>query len=199
MSLTTCGRGYCRGTTNVCEVTNITALLILIGFYLVTHFVPQRACITPKRHVLYPQQDIADTLEDFVAKPESGNSKVAATALSKVVFKNGRKTIAPAIMLELAGLLPGDSMDPAIKAWASPSESKSVPDLSCTQKRLVQPLHESIEFERQRGMRSVRNEQDLGLEFRGKIALGRHFDGHGVEGVLATLAQLGKLSRYQLL
>lgn len=61
---------------------------------------------------------------------------------------------------------------------------------------------EAIEVERQRGMklaRLLREQTELEHEFNDQVALGRHYDGHGIEGVVATLAQLGKLSNYQLL
>jgi len=43
------------------------------------------------------------------------------------------------------------------------------------------------------------DQTELEHEFNDQVALGRHYDGHGIEGVVATLAQLAKLSNYQLL
>lgn len=60
----------------------------------------------------------------------------------------------------------------------------------------------TIEAERKRGMRMAKTlarQTELNDEFRSEKALGRHYDGHGIEGVVATLAQLGRLSNYQLL
>lgn len=173
----------------------------MIGFYLVAHFIPQSAGIVPQKHALYPQQDCdTSTLRSF-SEDERTCSKVAAVAVSKVVFKNGRKTIAPAVMLELAGLLAADGIAPIhrISDEASEGEVASDPTSVLSSHRPKDCPGTGIELERQCGLQSVHSQHNLDLEIRDKIALGRHFDGHGIEGVLATLAQLGRLSSFQFL
>lgn len=50
------------------------------------------------------------TITHFVRKDaKSGQSIVCATAVSKCVFKSGRKTVAPEAMLHDSGLLPKDT------------------------------------------------------------------------------------------
>lgn len=173
----------------------------MIGFYLVTHFIPQRAGIVPQKHALYPQQDSDTSTLRSIPEYERTCSKVAAVAVSKVVFKNGRKTIAPAVMLELAGLLAAEGIAPRHRMSGEASKGEATSDSTS-----VLSSHKSedcvptdIELERQRGLQSVHSQHTLDLDFCNRIALGRHFDGHGIEGVLATLAQLGRLSRFQLL
>lgn len=76
-------------------------------FYLVTHFVKRSAGIKPEEHTLYPKQNTTRQSRRFSrTTTDVDSSAVCASALSKVVFKDGRKTIPPHIMLELAGLLP---------------------------------------------------------------------------------------------
>ncbi|KAI1621934.1 hypothetical protein EDD37DRAFT_683827 [Exophiala viscosa] len=172
-------------------------------FYLVTHFVKKGHKIEPRRSSLYPQQNKNRSAQDQSEDQEDtaifntettdstagpATAPIAASALSKVVYKNGRITIRPKEMLEKAGLMPviqsGDDKDEA--AGEDPEKIK---------------LATAIEAERQRGMRiaALLSEQSaLEGEFNSDTALGRHYDGIGVEGVVATLAQLGKVSPYQL-
>ena len=91
--------------------------------YMVTHFVKKGANITPREYTLYPKQKIlasgtpsrqgsmaeaSNTPRGSVSGPSRAQqpSPIAASALSKIVFKEGRKTIAPTVMFELSGLLP---------------------------------------------------------------------------------------------
>lgn len=59
-----------------------------------------------------------------------------------------------------------------------------------------------MEAERCRALKLVQHLADqtaFEQEFTPEVALGRHYDGYGVEGVVSTVAQLGGLSAYQLL
>lgn len=213
--------------------------------YLVTHFVKAGAKVEPREYQLYPRQNsitasstktsrensvvsLDDSRRSSIAGQASTgipSSAIAASAMSKIVFKNGRITIAPEMMLEAAGLLPpkptekhndelkqaqvvANLADVGPKEAASQVEKVEGSDTaSNTSQSDSDPLEqlltrEAIEVERQRGMklaRLLREQTELEHEFNDQVALGRHYDGHGIEGVVATLAQLGKLSNYQLL
>ncbi len=169
--------------------------------YLVTHFVKRSSNIAPRRSSLYPDQNTRSSekeVEDDVGamfKTQTTDSTcgpakapIAASALSKMVFKNARITIRPQEMLEAANLLPTGYLAKEGEAEAN-AQSHGL------------KLAQAIEAERQRGMRMatlLAGQTALEDEFNGDIALGRHYDGVGIEGVVATLAQLGKLSPYQL-
>lgn len=213
-------------------------------FYLVTHFVKKGAKIEPREYTMYPRQmstsSSASSRKGSMASVERRESKdstggiaqpaIAASAMSKIVFKNGRITLAPEVMLELAGLLPPKEKNPVahreelkeaqIEAnakdnpAANPTELLPDLDTSDSDSGYESPrrnsednasqswTRERIEAERQRGMKMaslLAKQTALEDEFSDEAALGRHYDGHGVEGVVSTLAQLGKLSRYQLL
>lgn len=212
--------------------------------YLVTHFVKAGAKVEPREYQLYPRQNSItanssktsregsvvnlDSRRSSIAGQASTDvpsSAIAASAMSKIVFKNGRITIAPEVMLEAAGLLPPkpaenhseDLMQAQVVAnlaEVGPTEAASqvekvegsdaTSESSHSEQDPMEQLHtrEAIEVERQRGMklaRLLREQTELEHEFNDQVALGRHYDGHGIEGVVATLAQLGKLSSYQLL
>ncbi|EXJ58285.1 hypothetical protein A1O7_05710 [Cladophialophora yegresii CBS 114405] len=178
--------------------------------YVVTHFVSKGAQIEPKSISLYPRQqqklpqDGHHNVNDdpFYAQqpysPEkqlrSAKSPVVASALSKVVFKNGRITIPPHEMLKACDLLPvigpADGGDEKQQSQSGGSSSETA------------RLAEAIEAERQQGLRQaalLAGQIELDQEFHSDVALGRHYDGLGIEGVVATLAQLFKLSSYQLI
>ena len=199
-------------------------------FYLVTHFVKHGHKIEPTEHSMYPRQDAGSRRG---STDQEMNGAICASALSKVVFKNGRITIAPEVMLELAGLLPAKATESEGKtaelehAQAKGNKVDSLPNKPAVE--VVQNLEgldtdsgydgsrdgsvneaqvtwtrERIEQERLRGMEiasTLAAQSKLEEEFTGSEgpALGRHYDGHGIEGVVSTLAQLGKLSNYQLL
>lgn len=80
--------------------------------YIVTHFV-KAGVMKPINYTLYPQQnDNMDEKRQPTTMLElEENDAVVATALSRCVFKQGRRTIAPTIMLQLSGLLPTGSPD----------------------------------------------------------------------------------------
>lgn len=180
-------------------------------FYIVTHFV-RKGAARPRSYSLYPEQtpsssrapsrrnSNAEKLDDEAIRRASVDSAAAsdsdevdvfkpekqlfATALSKCVFKSGRKTVSPQQMLQMAGLLPesaGDGSESQITA-------------------------EDIEWQRQRGLKiahqlAAQNQQNLEAEFAGSDceALGRHTDGAGIVGVVNTLMQLAHLKKAQIL
>lgn len=162
--------------------------------YMVTHFVKRGANIKPRLSTLYPQQDAqqSDRKPTTSTKSCTGPSddaefasSVVASALSKIVFKNGRITIRPQDMLEAANLLPHATKDE---------------DAIAERKR--ERLVREVEVERERGLRLANllgGQLALHNEFQTELALGRHYDGLGIEGVVATLGQLGKISPYQLI
>ncbi|OLN86783.1 hypothetical protein CCHL11_07854 [Colletotrichum chlorophyti] len=146
-------------------------------FYIATHFV-RKGAGNPGASSLYPDQA---PRED--SKPFKVERDLYATALSRCVFKSGRKTVSPGDMLRMAGLVP-DSVGP-------------------------EDMDEEIEVElqyaeeqRQRGIKlasmlSKENQLALEAEFadgEGEV-LGRHTDGTGVAGVVLTLLQLAGLKR----
>lgn len=175
--------------------------------YIVSHFVKKGSKIEPEEYTLYPKQQdqsrrgSADTRrgpadsrrgsedprrgsvesirpsQSSKEGPTTPNVPIAASALSKVVWKDGRKTIPPAELMAKADLLPERTPENAA-------------------------LLDAIERERVRGLAMADNLarlSELDQEFEDTAALGRHHDGIGLEGVVATLAQLGGISKYQLL
>ena len=70
--------------------------------YMVTHFVKKDA-VKPRFYSLYPFQN---TKQNGTSKVDKKEDAIFASALSKCVFKKGRLTIAPEVMLEASGLLP---------------------------------------------------------------------------------------------
>ncbi|KAI1378802.1 hypothetical protein F4677DRAFT_412046 [Hypoxylon crocopeplum] len=176
--------------------------------YIVTHFVRKDAA-KPRNYSLYPEQspsqsrrNSTDTSDedllrrssmDSTTSSTSSNSEgdaikpekhIFATALSKCVFKSGRKTVSPEVMLQMSGLLP-----------AGNSEKES-----------GQVTLEEIEARRLKGLETAQllagqAQQSLEAEFAGADceALGRHTDGAGIVGVVNTLMQLARLKKTQLL
>jgi hypothetical protein len=182
-------------------------------FYIVTHFV-RKGAVMPSKYTLYPQQnsreqDIKRRGSTSSVDSMDGNEAVVATALSKCVFKQGRRTVSPALMLKHSGLLPANkSLDDLL-----PQEPETVlPVLSCASSDSGIDMHEDsdeedelarVETERQRGMKvTLANQAQnaLEMEFTAESeALGRHSDGTGITGVVSTLAQLAHLKRQQTL
>jgi Icc-related predicted phosphoesterase len=78
--------------------------------YIVTHFV-RKGAIAPRKYTLYPQQNAGERKTGEKTAAVEGNEDVVATALSKCVFKQGRRTIVPELMLQLSGLLPPEPPD----------------------------------------------------------------------------------------
>ncbi|KAI1638767.1 hypothetical protein F4809DRAFT_598882 [Biscogniauxia mediterranea] len=174
--------------------------------YIVTHFV-QKGAAVPTTYSLYPEQAPAKEEKSLDEKLEAPvrrssmnsvsstssdnecNKDIFATALSKCVFKSGRKTVSPEFMLRMCGLLP------------EPSKKQKHAKKSETWR-----ISERIEAQRQRGMQmaqllATQNQQDLEAEFVGSDgeALGRHTDGAGIAGVVNTLMQLARLKKSQML
>ncbi|KAG4434891.1 hypothetical protein IFR05_009621 [Cadophora sp. M221] len=180
--------------------------------YIVTHFV-RKGAVMPNKYTLYPQQNSG---EEDIKRREStssvdsadGNEAVVATALSKCVFKQGRRTISPALMLLKSGLLPCKRLDDAVPQAPVPvsfdSCSSSDSGIDVAEGKEESDL-DLIEHERQRGMRvaftlATQGQSALEREFTAESdALGRHTDGTGITGVVSTLAQLAHLKRKQIL
>lgn len=180
--------------------------------YIITHFV-RKGAVKPRKYTLYPQQnhgseEIKRRGSDSSVHSIENNEAVVATALSKCVFKQGRRTVSPAYMLRESGLLPTESLDDAL-----PVNSKSLPPDSCASSDsgigVAEDNDESplgrVERERQRGMTVALSlaspaQNALEMEFTAESdALGRHSDGTGITGVVSTLAQLTHLKRKQIL
>ncbi|KAL9102075.1 MAG: hypothetical protein Q9163_002724 [Psora crenata] len=70
--------------------------------YIVTHFV-RKGQVKPRRFSMYPQQQTKDAGTRLVFNKEDA---VTASALSKIVFKKGRLTIPPEVILQASRLLP---------------------------------------------------------------------------------------------
>lgn len=77
---------------------------------MVTHFVRKDA-IKPKSFSMYPRQKNKNAGTRKVDKKEDA---IIASALSKIVFKKGRLTIPPEVMLQASGLLPPRPVDLAL-------------------------------------------------------------------------------------
>jgi hypothetical protein len=180
--------------------------------YIVTHFV-RKGAVIPNKYTLYPQQnssqdDVKRRGSDSSVDSMSGNEAVVATALSKCVFKQGRRTVSPALMLKQSGLLPTKSLDDTLAHETEPisleSCSSSDSGIEMGDSKESNAL-DKIEKERQRGMRiaatlSAQGQNALEMEFTAESdALGRHRDGTGMTGVVSTLAQLAHLKRHQIL
>lgn len=165
--------------------------------YIVTHFVKAGAA-EPGASSLYPEQQRQqqpmsgkpgekDEENEFV---EPGK-QIYATAISKCVFKSGRKTVAPELMLRMSGLLP-----PAEGEEGAGQKEGLRPDMTL----------EEVEQRRRKGleiaeMLSGKYQQSLEAKFEGSGSevLGKHMDGSGVVGVVSTLMQLARLKKSQVL
>lgn len=78
--------------------------------YMVTHFV-RKDVVKPRRFSMYPRQKNKNAGTRLVDKAEDA---IIASALSKIVFKKGRLTIPPEVMLQASGLLPPRPTDLAL-------------------------------------------------------------------------------------
>ncbi|KAI1204814.1 uncharacterized protein F4807DRAFT_465317 [Annulohypoxylon truncatum] len=157
--------------------------------YVVTHFV-RKGAVKPKNYSLYPEQFPGQILAEKSSSSDEncdvGSDKVIfATALSKCVFKAGRKTVSPETMFQISGLLP-----------AGNSDDKEFDEVTLRQ----------IEEQRQKGLVTAQSltaqtQQKLEAEFdpAGCEALGKHTDGAGIVGVVNTLMQLAHLKKSQIL
>lgn len=178
--------------------------------YIITHFV-RKGAVVPCDYTLYPHQS---TSKSSQRSPEckdtmDSNKAVVATALSKCVFKQGRRTVSPALMLKTSGLLPTESLDITlahdIDTPELPSSSSSDSGIEMDDEQEEMSELAKIEKERQRGMRlattlAAQTQNGLEMEFTAESeALGRHTDGTGFAGVVSTLCQLAHLKRKQTL
>lgn len=177
--------------------------------YLVTHFAKQSSGIRRKSDWLYPQQD--SPLSSAISRKaaDSRADSVAVYVLSKVEFKDGRRTISPKLMFELAGLYPRceftekvgikciqhHDQDAGISSDDSGHGSTSKPNTHCD---TLDVFLSTIEKERCEGLKTadLLDEQTiLSEEFRSE----KYYDSMGMEDVISTLAQLSKISKYQLI
>lgn len=157
-------------------------------FYIATHFV-RRGAGNPGTSSLYPEQAPRGGHRHQIHHSTSfkADKDLYATALSRCVFKSGRKTASPADMLRMAGLVPDDG------EVSSSDES----DDETTDGELRE-----VEEQRRGGMKlaamlTKENQLALEAEFHdgeGEV-LGRHTDGTGVAGVVLTLLQLAGLKK----
>lgn len=136
-------------------------------FYIITHFTSEG---------FGQHSDTSLPVEDG-----HQNKTIFATALSKCVFKSGRKTVSPEIMFAESELL------------ASP-KNEGAKDVLC-----------AIETQRQTGLNVSHNfptqtQEDLEAAFKTSIKthgiLARHIDGSGIRGVVTTLLQLAGLTSH---
>lgn len=160
--------------------------------YIVTHFVRKDAA-KPRAFSLYPASKAAaspqtkssndNTLDigrdEVTADHFSCEKGLFATALSKCVFKSGRKTVSPDTMFKLSGLVSPDADDD----------------------ELAQMEEQRREGLKAAGALAVQNQKALEAEFSGADgeALVHHTDGSGLLGVVSTLLQLAGLKRSQVL
>ncbi|KAH7313650.1 hypothetical protein B0I35DRAFT_435590 [Stachybotrys elegans] len=143
--------------------------------YIVTHFVKKDKEMDRSSSLRSPseKQDFATATSETAESAD----RIFATALSRCVWKMGRKTVAPDDMFRAAGLLPAADDEAADKE-----------------------MLQLIEDTRQKGLRRANglvheNQKALEAEFcsyNGKI-LDFHEDGTGMVGVLNTLLQLAHL------
>jgi hypothetical protein len=198
--------------------------------YVVTHFV-KAGVKTPNKYTLYPQQNGSkDKKGNHLMRLDDlgGGDAVVATALSRCVFKQGRQTISPEVMLQLSGLLPKDLPQAKSTGTSIPSPKRSRGRTARRRSRAENPPSPStpsdsgidmsigndslnygelgrIERERSRGLQIASTltplaQRSLESEFTADCeALGRHRDGTGLTGVVSTLAQLANLKRDQIL
>ena len=177
--------------------------MVLLGY----SFRQERSQDQPQRHHSGTQSKdtvLWDTSEPSSrrgsdASVDDRKSAVAATAVSKIVFKDGRKTIIPDNMLEISGLMPPRALGEGA------AEHKEITNTSRRSSTFIDEstwTWETMEAERLRGLEVAQFlAQQTGMEneFSHDVALGRHHDGMGIEGVVSTLAQLAGLNKYQLL
>ena len=129
-----------------------------------THFVEKNANITPRKFTPYPRQKglgsqtssrqgsvahLTEATNGSISALDRKHTPIIASARSKVVFKEGRKTIASEVMLELAGLLPPRPKDEMIPAMAYPQvvankSNKVSPKSSITPLQHIISLRASI-------------------------------------------------------
>ena len=176
-------------------------------FYIITHFVKKGSNVQPGKVTLHTYQQQSDRSGSASSQPSNKESKanekspVVATAVSKVVFKDGRKTLAPSYILELSNMLPPGNAE---------KTSANLPEINREHEEAPGPdadagntwSWEKMETERLRGLDVVQHlAQPAAMEeeFTSNVALGRHYDGYGIVGVVTSLANLAGLNPYQVI
>ncbi|CAD6502912.1 BgTH12-02586 [Blumeria graminis f. sp. triticale] len=186
--------------------------------YLITHFV-RRGTVKPKDYTLYPEQnpnapELSETEGERHAEQQASldvlscHPGVVATALSKCVFKSGRRTIPPAFMFKMSGILPPVSSHKPTESAENCDDSDSQHG-SCKSSDSGIALNnddeeseiDRVEKERARGMEVAQclggnTQHALELEFTGseEPVLGRHLDGVGLGGIARCAAMLARQS-----
>lgn len=84
--------------------------------YIVSHFV-KRGAFPHRRFLLQPNTP-EDRTRPKVGSDQSPEKQVFASAVSRYVFKQGRKTFPPEQMLVECGLLPSKDMDKGLAMWS---------------------------------------------------------------------------------
>lgn len=158
--------------------------------YIITQFVSKDAT-REQVSTLYLGQNNRQTSSDIPATNREG--AVFATALSKCVFKEGRKTISPEAMLRRSELLPDLSDIPADLAEIKCSVENEWPT-------------ERVELQRRGGMEMARQfmctetQDALAKEFAStSYILGRHSGGLGLLGTFVAWAKSAGVTDIQLL
>lgn len=173
--------------------------------FILTHFV-RKDSVKPRRFSLYPEQNNNCAVDGNGKIPQDN---IVASALSRCVFKQGRKTVSPEFMLKASGLLPEDTLPDKSEltrcSAAMEGEEAQAHFNLLLDEKVTMTTSEEIELERRRGMEianslAVQNQQALEKEFSGdEEALGKHTDGTGITGVVSTLCQLAHLKKGQIL
>lgn len=81
-----------------------------------SHFV-KRGAFPHRRFLLQPNTP-GDRTRPKVGSDQSPEKQVFASAVSRYVFKQGRKTFPPEQMLVECGLLPSKDMDKGLAMWS---------------------------------------------------------------------------------
>ncbi|KAI9745916.1 MAG: hypothetical protein M1818_000597 [Claussenomyces sp. TS43310] len=181
--------------------------------YVVTYFV-RKGAVIPRRYTLHPQQ-----MSDKESRSSSriGNENFSGedtkkdlqdnlygTALSRCVFKQGRKTISPESMMRISGLLP-EEFGGIMGDKETCGRLASIPEEVVGEHVGNDWTSARVEEERKRGLEIARqlalsSQQELENAFTGDSeALGVHTDGAGIVGAVSTLAQLTGLKKDQIL
>ncbi|KOC15867.1 hypothetical protein AFLA70_362g001290 [Aspergillus flavus AF70] len=90
--------------------------------YIVSHFV-KRGAFPHRRFLLQPNTP-GDRTRPKVGSDQSPEKQVFASAVSRYVFKQGRKTFPPEQMLVECGLLPSKDMDKGLAMWSAIEERR---------------------------------------------------------------------------
>lgn len=110
-----------------------------LGVYMVTHFV-RKGAVKPRSFTMYPDQENKNAGTRLVDKKEDA---IIASALSKIVFKKGRLTISPEVMLQASGLLPPRPADLALlqtEVYSAPTKTAIAQSIFDVPLRLFEKL-----------------------------------------------------------